>query len=500
MNEAIPEKRESNISRWIYFGGAVYAVMSFGGADLVAQSILTLILFAVLILNKNRVPDSARLYHLWLFAVLCFFVLISAAFLQSIRLEDHPFEHPIWKFVRDNVGTVRGAISVAPEQTRASLVAYAPLLGFILSLALFQSTAQALTMLKRLSYFSAALALYGIMQHFFFPLQLGYSEKRFYLDSLTAVFVNRNSAGTFFGVGAVLSLSLASYYLRSINLARLGDKLLKPLDESTKHYHLFSLFIALAVLNSIALFLTQSRGAVASTFAAIVLLILLAAGDRSKGHTFTLPVHVSRGVRVGAMMVLVISIFLLFAGQATYRQEAEGIDHARLCAFTSTVEAIRDNWKFGAGFGTFSNVFPAYRDADCAGVAGVWDAAHNSFLEGALGLGMIFPIIVLAGLMALVRAFLFGTKVRHRYRFVPVMGLSVLLLVCLHSLVDFSMQIPGVALFVATIFGCCCVISLEREAGSWSLPPVGKPAGMPAQAGNPDLELARGADCGQGCS
>ena len=179
-----------------------------------------------------------------------------------------------------------------------------------------------------------------------------------------------------------------------------------------------------------------------------------------------MPAILARSIRIGAMVLVLIGIFLLFAGQTTYRQEVEGVDQARLCVFKSTIAAIGDNWTFGAGFATFSNVFPFYRNADCAGVGGIWDAAHNFFLEGTLGLGVIFPVIVAAGIVTLVGTFWFGVKVRHRYRFVPITGLSVLLLICLHSIVDFSMQIPGVSLFVATILGCCCCISLGRRVSS----------------------------------
>ena len=120
-----------------------------------------------------------------------------------------------------------------------------------------------------------------------------------------------------------------------------------------------------------------------------------------------------------------------------HRQEAEGADYSRLCVYKSVTAAIADNWVLGAGFGAFPNVFPAYRDPDCAGVSGVWEAAHNSFLEGTLGLGFVFPVITAIALLVLIRTYWIGVETRHRYRFAPALGLAVLLLVSLHSLVDF---------------------------------------------------------------
>jgi hypothetical protein len=417
------------------------------------------------LLSARRSPRNERLFRLYVLAALCLFLLAGLAFFQSLRFEHYPLEHPLWKVAREYAGPVAGAISVAPERTRAALVAFAPLIALLLSFVLFEDLNDALNALKRLSYFSAALAFYGIIQHVFLPLQLGFGPKIFDLDSLTAFFVNRNSAGTFFGAGTLLSLSLAFYYLRSMDPAKLGEKLLRyPASDDAHTYCRFALFALLALLQAIALFLTKSRGATGASFVGIVVFIILMAKHKlSRGNALAVPDDVAQIVRAGVLAILVICVFWLFAGQASYRQDAQGVDYTRLCVFRSVIAAIQDNWKFGAGFGAFSDVFPAYRDGACAGVASVLEAAHNSYLEGTLGLGVAFPLIVAAGLIVLIRAFRFGMRTRHQYRFAPAMGLAMLALICLHSAVDFSMQIPGVSLFIASILGCCCTIALERD-------------------------------------
>jgi hypothetical protein len=319
-------------------------------------------------------------------------------------------------------------------------------------------------MLRRLCYFSAALALYGIFQALFIPLQIDGDGRPVYTNGLNAVFVNRNSAGTFFGISAIISASFTFYYLRSIDLKDKYIPFIPSLDARTYAYRMFIVFGALTMLEFATLSLTKSRGATGATFLAFLLLgRLMAQRQIMRERTITLPARLVSAVRVGALATLASGIILLFAEQAAYRMESEGLDYNRVCGFKSTVAAIQDNWKLGAGFGAFSNVFPTYRNAECGGVQGVWDAAHNSFLEGTLGLGIVFPVIVVAGLTILVKSLLFGIRVRRQYRFVPNMGLSVLFLVCLHATVDFSVQIPGIGLFVATILGCCCVIALKSN-------------------------------------
>jgi O-antigen ligase len=138
-------------------------------------------------------------------------------------------------------------------------------------------------------------------------------------------------------------------------------------------------------------------------------------------------------------------LFALFAGRSVYRMQEQGSEDTRWCSFSSTIAAIKDNWIFGTGFGAFQDVFPVYRDSDCAGIFGVWDRAHNFFLEGWLGLGLPFLVALAIGYLVLIAAFIRGVKVRHKFRFIPVMGLSALVLASLHSVVDFSLQIPGLA-------------------------------------------------------
>jgi O-antigen ligase len=161
-------------------------------------------------------------------------------------------------------------------------------------------------------------------------------------------------------------------------------------------------------------------------------------------------------------LVIVVGLFALFAGRSVYRMEEQGSDDARWCAFSSTIAAIKDNWIFGTGLGAFQDVFPVYRDSDCAGIFGVWERAHNFFLEGWLGLGLPFLLALAIGYLVLIVTFIHGVKVRHRFRFVPIIGLAALILASLHSLVDFSLQIPGVGVYFAAIMAATVTVSLGR--------------------------------------
>jgi len=214
---------------------------------------------------------------------------------------------------------------------------------------------------------------------------------------------------------------------------------------------------------AIALFLTQSRGAVGATFIACVAAAALIStrrltADRPTGEF----VSWRRYAPLIASLVVVIGLFALFAGRSVYRMQEQGSDDARWCSFSSTLAAIRDNWIFGAGFGAFQDVFPVYRDPDCAGIVGVWERAHNFFLEGWLGLGLPFVAALAIGYLVLVGAFIGGIRIRHKFRYIPVLGLAALILASLHSIVDFSLQIPGVGVYFAAIMAATVTVSLGR--------------------------------------
>jgi O-antigen ligase len=209
----------------------------------------------------------------------------------------------------------------------------------------------------------------------------------------------------------------------------------------------------------VALVLTHSRGGIAATFVGLA----LSAGWI--GYVFTPRLSAPRRGMVGLALVAVLVVaFASFAAQGILRAEYQGLDDARWCTFRSTLRAIADHPWLGTGFGTFQDVFPAYRDPAC-GIYGFWSHAHDVYLEGYLGLGLAFALLLTFCIGILVRTFAVGYRQRRRYRFAPIIGIGCLLLVMLNSLVDFSIEIPGVAVYLEAVLGAASVLSLGHVNG-----------------------------------
>ena len=280
----------------------------------------------------------------------------------------------------------------------------APFLAFAVALACCQNDEEALRLWRGLAYFGAVYAAFGIVQEVFWPDQLLLEPKRFYLGDLTASFVNRNTAGTFFGVALLLNLALLFADLRVVRLARLARGGKWSGRSAALLLHLFAVLDCAA-----ALFLTRSRGAIGATLVAtLVATAMMAArrltSDRERDELFA---RWRRPAVALAALALVLGLFVLFAGRSEHRAQTLASEDGRWCVFASTATAIADHWPLGAGFGAFPDVFPAYRNVDCAGVFGIWDHAHDFFLEGLLGFGLPF-----VGATALVYAALGAALIR----------------------------------------------------------------------------------------
>jgi len=90
---------------------------------------------------------------------------------------------------------------------------------------------------------------------------------------------------------------------------------------------------------------------------------------------------------------------------------------------------------------------------------------------------VIFPIVVLLIFFVLLRAFWIGYRERHRLRHYAILGCSATILTAAHATVDFSIQIPGFAIFfmavLAGVISICCGreerLSENRKAPSGEL-------------------------------
>ena len=84
---------------------------------------------------------------------------------------------------------------------------------------------------------------------------------------------------------------------------------------------------------------------------------------------------------------------------------------------------------------------------------GIWGSAHSTPLEMAAELGLPLVGLVVVAWIIVLAVLVRGVRIRRRDVVVPVTALSVAALALLHSLIDFSLQIPGYAIVVFALLG-----------------------------------------------
>ncbi len=362
--------------------------------------------------------------------------------------------HPAWQVAGEVMDRdIASSISINPPETVWGILRYLTAATVLLGVyVLARSVKNARIILRVFVILAGLAALYGLTR---LSLSL---DKILWFDEpdsgyLTSGFINRNSAATYFGLACVASMGLVIQHVRSVLQSASPDggrDLVRKLALAMSGMLGFDL--VLFVLTLVSVLATGSRGGISFTVAAMVFMMVLygvktTTRNRSAGGG---PAWMASII---AISVLIVGIFELSGARLMGRLLNQGIAaDSRLETYARTWEAVRDYLYLGSGLGTFQDVFPAYRLELSAG-RHVWDKAHNDYLELLLGLGLPAAALVLAGFATLFFKVIRGFYARHRDSHYAAIAAAVCVLIGLHSLVDFSLQIQANTLAFALLLG-----------------------------------------------
>ncbi len=378
-------------------------------------------------------------------AAALFGATVAWACVQASSLTPAFLHHPDWAAAGAVLNQpVAGAISVNPEATWTrlqNLLAYAGV--FWLAFHLGADRRRAHQALLALALGGLAYAGYGLYGYF------GQG------GPVTSTFVNRNSYATYAGLTLFCGLGLV--------VERLGREALRgrSLGRSLRHaLARLDFTMTAAILGCVAcaaaLLLTRSRGALVAVAVGLVLYLWLLR------HT---PV-----IRSPALYALLLALMLGGAGvligtsgQATLgRFAAAGANlEDRIAYDRATWTALQDRPLLGTGYATFADAFMAYNDPG----TGTYflDKAHNSYLQLLMELGGPAALALFLAIGCLVfRCWqgLFASR-RDRAHLATVLAGSAL--VAVHSLVDFSLEMPANAVTCALLLGLGCARALAAD-------------------------------------
>lgn len=364
--------------------------------------------------------------------------------------------HPMWGEAAAQLGRDMAAyVSIDPELTRDALMVLLAYAGvFWLAARHGRDRANAAIMLKFFVIVSTAYAIYGLTVFFGGWEKILWYDKSAYLGDLTSTFINHNHYATYAGIGLVSSLSLLLDQLKRSSQRNIGGRarvvqtLVQIIDKN--------LAPCLGVLlNSSALILTHSRGGVAATGMAILMLFGL----------FLIKSSRTRRVLLGASLaVLIIIAFNFLLSGDKLLQRIVGYQDAwylRKTLYGQAVEAISRAWLDGYGAGTFKAAFHAFKDASELSRY-TWQSSHNFFLDVLISTGFIFGVISFLVVFSILFDLVKGSLGRSKKGVYSILGVSILFLLSLHSLIDFSLKIFSVSLSSVYLIGLVWAVSVSN--------------------------------------
>jgi O-antigen ligase len=434
------------VASWLLFSVTALAPLPFGSTLPAAVAFWCGALGLVLIIAPLR---KLRAPHLMVLGGTAVVVAAYAVVLHE-QLAVHPWfaPHPLWRSASDALGTsLDPSISIARNESYFTLGR--PLvcgLSLICGVVICADRGHARTLLWVVAWSGVAYAIYGVSAHLIDPTKVLWRDKPAYIADVTATFINRNTAAVYFGSCAVVCLMLLCDRIRQdlphepIAWRKLADKLLSNIPRDV-----IVLFVML-FLCLLPTFMSGSRAGVLLTLMALI--VSFAVYFRQD-----LPRRSDIAIALLGAIAFAVALLEFMGGNVNARFNAEGAgDEGRLAIWRATLRMIADHPWFGTGQGTFIWSFPSYRTGDVS-MWGIWDHAHDTLLELAADMGIPLAILVAIGWFMIFAILVHGIRVRRRDLLIPVSALAVAMVAILHSLVDFSLQIPGYSIPALTLIG-----------------------------------------------
>ena len=257
----------------------------------------------------------------------------------------------------------------------------------------------------------------------------------------SAPFLSANTAATYYGVLGLLALAQLLRKSRRLD----GLSISVKIERGVKF---FALPASVFLLAMTLMFLSGSRGGV--TFGGLAAIALIVweqpfkAARQSEGGA---------GFPVALVAVVAIAAMFILSGEL-YRLRIENLtDHTRTAVYTAYLDSIALYPLFGQGLGGFQFTNDLIAQADNAHAIQFQGAAHNLVLQWLLQAGILGTLAASTMVMAAVRTLWLGLKRRRRQRTYLKAVMVILGFVFAHGMVDYGLEIPMVAWFVALVLG-----------------------------------------------
>jgi O-antigen ligase len=437
---------------WGLAAGLAWVPLWYGSNDLFAWGVnailfpgLALAYEISILVRGERHPIGIRNVALpaGLFAAVLFWV-----WLQTVAGVPSTLSHPIWSMTAATLGKpITGSISVNRDFTAQALIELITVASvFWLALQLCRDAARAMFLLRAIAVIVAAYAAWGLAAFALHAGRLPWLESSAGVGYVSSTFINRNSFATYAGMGLVVASAFILQLYRHGGASGYGPWRLRLADFIETTGERGPVLLGCAFLILVALLLSVSRGGIIATGLGLFVLAASTFKRRRRRAAELLET-------IGFGTVLVAAVFLVFGDAFVGKLGERGLaDTNRMAVNALSLRSIRDAPLTGYGLGTFTDIFPLYRDRSIS-VFGVWEQAHDSYAEIFQGLGLVFGSMLLASVLILVIRCARGMIIRQEHVIFPRVAAACACLVGVHAFVDFSLQIEAIAITFAALLG-----------------------------------------------
>lgn len=287
---------------------------------------------------------------------------------------------------------------------------------------------------------AAFQAAYGLSEFYTGHQHIFAFKKKVNFDVATGTFINRNHYATYLEMSLPLLFALIAGYLHQAGRGvwrSLKERIGRVLEnEGTK----VLLLPLITMLIPVAIACSLSRSGILFTTVMVVTFFLLY-GLLNKGLSRNLFVLLL--FFLGAAVALGVIWEPLFARFAKISTEFTA-ERARLLLYRDTARIFLDFPIAGTGAGTFMQMFPMYRSFIANDI---YRYAHNDYLQFLSEYGIVM-LFLFAGLFLLILRRLRNLMKRSisRILLIQLGAFCSLVSLGLHSLTDFGIQIPAIAI------------------------------------------------------
>lgn len=410
-----------------------------------------------------RTPGSIRIpWRRHLPATIMFGLAIIWFMVQASGLTPAAWDHPIWAEAAAALGQEKsfGAISLDPNASfdgAMRLLAYGGV--FWLAMHFGRSRRLARRILWAIVISGTVYSLYGLAVQFSGSNTILWFEKWAYGDVVTSTFVNRNSFGTYAGLVIMAAFGLLTWEAdeaASLGIAnRVG--IVHMIDSMGAR--VFGLLVALFVTGSALLFSASRGGTISTAVGVMVFLIGLVLYKRER---------VRRTIVFAGIIMLGGAVLLSFSGRelASRLSQSDTAASGRREIWEFTRQAIDERPWLGTGLTTFRDVSVRSRGSELSPRTAPFFRAHNGYLEMILEGGYGGFLLILGSIVWLGLWTFYGIISRHQEAIYSCIGLGAIGVVGTHAWVDFSLQIPAVAVTFAALLAVACAQANRHRSES----------------------------------